>query len=183
MHTEDIALKCFELFPGSFSWVKHPKFPDKDIVRVALTDARKSRYGALAEGRTGQKRGMSSKTRRDPVEDGWVLTQSGIEWMRQNLNFLEDFAGSATLKQHRQKILRRLKRIRDHRVFVQYADSPERFHPMIGDLADMLRCRVDAEPEVWRDRFDKLKREAGSAEQEDTLDFAAKCEQAYLEQR
>ena len=43
IHTEDVALKCFELAPSSFSWVRHTHLPDKDIVRVALTDARKEK--------------------------------------------------------------------------------------------------------------------------------------------
>jgi len=51
VHTEDLALKCWELFPDSFSWTKYPNYPDKDIVRVALTDARKEKYGALVSGR------------------------------------------------------------------------------------------------------------------------------------
>jgi len=51
VHTEDLALKCWELFPDSFSWTKFAQYPDKDIVRVALTDARKEKYGALVNGR------------------------------------------------------------------------------------------------------------------------------------
>lgn len=67
IHTEDIALKCHELFPESFSWTKHPEIPDKDIVRVALTDARKRQHGVLVEGRTGQRQGHSAKTKRRPA--------------------------------------------------------------------------------------------------------------------
>jgi len=183
VHTEDLALKCFELFPGSFSWAKYPQYPDKDIVRVALTDARKSKHGGLVEGRAGQRRGLITKTSRQPAEDGWTLTLSGVQWIRENLELLEGFAGSAVVKQHRQKILRRLKRIREHSLFVLYEDSPGRFHPMIGDIADMLRCRVDAEPEVWVERFSKLRREAESAGQADLIDFTEKCQRAYLDQR
>jgi hypothetical protein len=53
VHTEDIALKCHELFPDVFSWTRYPEIPDKDIARVALTDARKVKYGRLVEGRAG----------------------------------------------------------------------------------------------------------------------------------
>ena len=83
VHTEDITLKCFELFPTSFSWVKHPHLPDKDIVRVALTDARKAPHGAMVEGRAGERRGLAAKTRRLPVEDGWMLTPMGASWIRE----------------------------------------------------------------------------------------------------
>lgn len=182
IHTEDIALKCFELFPGSFSWVKYPQYPDKDIARVALTDARKGQHGALVEGRAGQKRGLTAKTRRKPVEDGWVLTSRGVEWVRGKLGELELLAGAGHLKAHRQKVLRHLKRIRDHRLFAQYLDSPDRFFPMIGDIADLLRCRVDAESDIWQGRFETIRRQAESAEQQDILNFIAECKRAYDQQ-
>jgi hypothetical protein len=182
IHTEDIALKCFELYPSSFSWVKYTTYPDKDIVRVALTDARKESYGARVEGRAGTKRGLSAKTNREPIEDGWVLTSRGIEWVRDNLKDLERIAGTNRLKEHRQKLLKQLKKIREHRLFIQYADSTERFYPMIGDIADLLRCRVDAEPEIWQSRFDRIRRQAESAGQGDVLDFINKCQQAYRKQ-
>ncbi|MDQ7842089.1 MAG: hypothetical protein RDU83_13875 [bacterium] len=183
VHTEDITIKCFELFPASFSWVKHTKYPDKDIVRVALTDARKEQNGALVEGRAGQNRGLTAKTRRRPVDDGWMLTSRGIAWIEQNRTTIEGIAGSDLVKQHRQKILRQLKRVRDHRLFVQYADSPERFVPMLGQIADLLKCRVDAEHDVWQQRFDRIRRQAQSADQQDVLDFITRCEQAYATQR
>src|SRR5690348_10323698 len=120
VHTEDITLKCFELFPASFSWAKYSQYPDKDIVRVALTDARKKQHGALVEGRTGQKRGLSAKTLRRPMDDGWVLTSPGMQWIKQNLADLERISDSGSVKQHRQKVLRQLKRIRDNRLFGHY---------------------------------------------------------------
>lgn len=181
VHTEDIALKCFELFPASFSWVKHAQYPDKDIVRVALTDARKEQYGALVEGRTGQKRGLTAKTLRRPMDDGWALTSSGVQWIQKNLADLERLAGGP-VKQHRQKVLKQLKRVREHRLFRLYVDSPDRFFPAVGQIADLLRCRVDAEPPVWQERFEKLRRQAEAAGQQDVFDFAAKCREAYLHQ-
>ena len=27
VHTEDIAVKCHEMFPDSFSWTKYPQYP------------------------------------------------------------------------------------------------------------------------------------------------------------
>jgi hypothetical protein len=183
VHTEDVALKCFELFPAAFSWVKYPQYPDKDIVRVALTDARKEQYGALVDGRTGQKRGLSAKTLREPVDDGWALTSHGIEWIQDNLSWLQRTVGIAHVKEHRQKVLRQLKRIREHRLFVQYLDSPGRFFPMVGQIADLLRCRVDAEVDIWQERFGKIRRQAESSDQQDVLDFIRKCERAYVEQR
>lgn len=183
VHTEDIAIKCFELLPSSFSWVKYPQFPDKDIVRVALTDARKESYGGLVEGRSGQKRGQSAKTQRDPVEDGWMLTTTGIHWVRENRAELDRVVGSGQVKEHRQRLLKQLKRIRDHALFGYYTDNPTGFSAPIGAIADLLRCRVDAEPDVWRERFEKILRQAVAAGQDDVRDFIAKCREAYIRQR
>lgn len=183
VHTEDIALKCFELFPTSFSWAKYSKYPDKDIVRVALTDARKESYGGLVEGRSGQKRGLSAKTQRHPVDDGWMLTASGIHWVRENRAELDRVADSGEVKAHRQRLLKQLKRIRDHALFGHYLDNPVSFSPPIGSIADLLRCRVDAEPEVWKERIDRVHRQATAAGQDDVCDFIMKCHEAYLRQR
>src|SRR2546423_14831854 len=65
IHTEDVALEAFRLAPNRFSWKKHVEYPDLDIVRVSLTDAAKSKYGALVSG---------SK------DSGWSVTRSGITW-------------------------------------------------------------------------------------------------------
>ncbi len=82
--TEDVAVKCFELAPDSFSWVKYPRFPDKDTARVALTDARKIGRGKLVRGRAGRGKGHSHRTRTVPGTDGWELTPAGAIWIRSN---------------------------------------------------------------------------------------------------
>lgn len=182
IHTEDIALKCFELFPHSFSWVNYPQHPDKDIARIALCDARKAQYGALVEGRAGQARGLSAKTKRKPAVDGWRLTSSGVLWIKENQDNIERFVGSGQAKEHRQKILRELKRIKDHPLYTQYMESPDRFYPGIGAIADLLRCRVDAEEEIWEQRFEAIQRKAQVVEQPEILKFIDLCRQARLKQ-
>jgi len=176
VHTEDIALKCFQLFPYSFSWAKYPQYPDKDIVRVALTDARKEANGAYVEGRAGQGRGLPARSHREPTAEGWQLTQSGIRWVTRNLAKLKRLEGAAEIKEHRQNLLRDLKRIRQHPAFIKYAGDPAGFVPAIGEVADMLRCRVDAEVDIWDGRFRKVRQQAEQADQRDVLDFIAKCQ-------
>lgn len=184
VHTEDIAIKAHELFPDSFSWTKHPGLPDKDIVRVALTDARKEKYGSLIEGRTGQHKGQSVRTNREPTPDGWILTEAGVQWVRLQHERLEQLAGSSgSPKEHRQKLLKQLARIRSHPLFAEYTRQPERFAPDIGGLAELFRCRVDASHEVWTDRLLGVRRRARAAEQSDILAFVDACEKAYNTQR
>jgi hypothetical protein len=177
IHTEDVAVKCHQLFPASFSWTKYPQYPDKDIVRVALTDARKKKYGALVEGRAGQKKGLSAKTKRNPIPDGWILTQGGIAWVRENATRLDQMAGSDHVREHRQKRLQQLKRIREHNLFVQFQKDPDHFVPSIGEMADMLRCRVDAERQIWMTRLQTIRSRAQMAGNQEIVLFVIKCEE------
>lgn len=68
VHTEDLAVRAFELAPQRFCWRKYPERIDLDIARVSLTDAAKAKNGALVQG---------SK------DSGWSLTRAGIEWVEQ----------------------------------------------------------------------------------------------------
>ena len=180
-HTEDIAHKCFELWPSTFSWTKYTEYPDKDIVRVALTDARKEKYGFLVDGRAGQTRGQSNRTNRQRASDGWMLTDSGIHWSEENKSRFETTGHIA--KDHRQKSMLALRRVKGHKVFSEYIEHPNKFYPSIGDLADLLRCRVDAEQAVWMGRLERIRRHAVATSQDELVNFLEKCTKAYEDQR
>ncbi len=179
VHTEDIAAKCHELFPASFSWTKYTHFPDKDIVRVALIDARKEQWGALVEGRAGEGRGLAAKTKRERSTDGWLLTANGIQWIRESAIKLESLGISPHDKTHRQRILKDLSRLRSHPLFARFASQRGGFSPSVGELAEFLRCRVDASADVWLSRFDALRGKASIAAQEDVLEFLELCRATY----
>ena len=183
IHTEDVAIKCHELFPDSFSWVKYPNLPDKDIVRVALTDARKQKYGALVDGRAGQSKGHYAQTSRGPSSDGWILTPEGTSWLNANKIRIENLVGKSHGKTHRQRLLKKLKKVKDHKLYRDFVENENEFNASIGDLADLLSCRVDADPHVWRKRFDVLMNVAVSAEQDDVQRFLARCEHSYEDNR
>jgi hypothetical protein len=178
-HTEDITLKCFELAPDAFSWTNYPEYPDKDIVRVALTDAKKTRNGALVEGRAGQRRGQYQVSGRQPAVDGWTLTDDGIQWVEANQDRLRALVGGIEPKAHRQRVLQFLGRVKRHRVFQQYANNPKTFAPGIGELADLLRCRVDADPGVWKARFEGIRKNAVAAGEAEIVDFVERSTRAY----
>lgn len=183
IHTEDVARKAHELFPDSFSWTKYPDLPDKETVRMALVNARKAQYGSLVEGRAGQYRGRFNETKRDPQPDGWTLTEAGVQWILSNQKKIESLVGSAVEpKLHRQKALKQMARIRNHRLFFDFVRDPAKFNPDIGGLAELLRCRVDAPQEVWMERFESTRRKARISKQEDILRFADACEAAYRSQ-
>lgn len=180
-HTEDIALKCFEVMPSAFSWVKHIQFPDKDIVRVALTDAHKVKFGVHVEGRTGQSRGQYRSRNQRPSSDGWILTDAGFKWVEENLPRLKQI-GEVT-RDHRQQSLKFLRRVRQHEAFKSFEASGDEFSPSIGVLAELLRCRVDADPDIWDERFDRISKNAKFANQVDILAFVERSKAAYRAQR
>lgn len=183
VHTEDIAARCHELFPASFSWTKYTHFPDKDIVRVALIDARKEQWGALVEGRAGEGRGHAAKTKRDPLPDGWMLTESGIRWLRDSASRLLSLRVKPEAKSHRQRILKELARLRSHPLFDRFLADQGAFAASIGEIADFLRCRIDAPADVWTSRFDALHGKASVADQTDVVEFLRECQNNYLASR
>ena len=127
-------------------------------MRVARTDERKEKFGFLVDGRTGQTRGQANRTKRRRTGDGWSLTDAGVNWAEKNkVSF--DSTGKIT-KDHRQKSMQVLSKLRRHDVFALYDDSPQEFYPSIGDLADLLRCRVDADDAGWMDRFERIRKYA-----------------------
>lgn len=65
LDTEDVAVKAFSLAPAMFGWQKYPQFPNLELVRVALSDAKKRKNGALLSG-SGR--------------EGWRLTTAGLDW-------------------------------------------------------------------------------------------------------
>ena len=183
VHTEDIAIKCHKLFPDAFSWTKYPNIPDKDIVRVALTDARKEKYGAMVEGRAGQATGQPSKTQRKRALDGWILTESGVTWLRSEAGKLDSIEETRELRDHRQKALRRLRRVLEHRVFISFQEDPQEFSPSLGDLASLFRCRVDAPAHVWDARFADLARDATVSDKQGLSEFVENCSKACEQAR
>ena len=63
--TEDVAVQVHKLAPDRFSWRKYPEQINLELVRVALSDAKKPEQGALVAG--------TGKT-------GWSLTVAGRRW-------------------------------------------------------------------------------------------------------
>jgi hypothetical protein len=77
--TEDVAVKAHGLAPGRFCWRKYPDQINMELVRAALSDAKKSKNGAWVTG-VGR--------------TGWSLTPEGLRWVKANLKSFskEDFS-------------------------------------------------------------------------------------------
>lgn len=179
IHTEDLALKCWELFPDSFSWTKYAQYPDKDIVRVALTDARKEKYGALVVGRVeGHAAGPGNA---EP--EGWLLTEKGLTWVKENAHLFGDDGTKHERKAHRQLVLRRVKELKTSDLYHRFEESGSSFSTSIGELAAFLKCRVDANEAVWERRLADIRRLGIDAAEDAIGRFAAACSDAYRRER
>ena len=62
--TEDIAVKVNTLAPGAFTWRKYPNQINLEIVRVVLSNLKRSQGGKLLVG---------------AGKDGWMLTERGLQ--------------------------------------------------------------------------------------------------------
>jgi hypothetical protein len=84
--TEDIAVEAQRLAPGRFSWRKYPDQINLELVRVYLSDAKKSDKGELLIG--------SGRT-------GWRLTQRGLKWAQRAAQNIKNIKTSRTRAQSR----------------------------------------------------------------------------------
>ncbi|MFH1190368.1 MAG: hypothetical protein V1682_06755 [Candidatus Omnitrophota bacterium] len=173
--TEDIAKSCFEIVPDSFSWVKYPKYPDKEVVRKALFAARQGKNGALVRGRAGRGKGQSGRTNVGPATDGWSLTPEGVQWILNNKGRLVDILRIREPNTQRQENLRKLSRIYQHPLYKHFLEQPEGFVPSVGEMAELFRCRVDADQSTWDKRFDVVLGQANIAGDSNVLRFINCC--------
>ena len=180
--TEDVALKCFELAPDAFSWVKYPQYPDKDVVRSALVDARKRKNGELLRGRAGRGKGQLNRANAEPASDGWMLTEAGAKWIFENQLRLSVELKYREKNAHRQDRQQKISRIRKHILFSHFLDQAEGFSPSLGDMAELFRCRVDADRATWEKRFQSASALAQALDDTEVLGFVKKCRESVQSQ-
>ena len=82
---ETIAVKAHEMFPGQFSWRRFP-FPDKDAVRVHLSEAKKKAFGELIIDHDQREQGTGQGTR----VKRYALTRAGLEKAQELTHLLAD---------------------------------------------------------------------------------------------
>jgi hypothetical protein len=95
--TEDVAIKSNELAPGRFTWSKYPKQVNLELIRVYLSDAKKTAKGQYL---------MGSGT------DGWLLTQAGFKFAKTAVKKMRDVDLSRKVIGTKEKKWRRSERAR-----------------------------------------------------------------------
>lgn len=167
VHTEDIALEAFRLAPAQFSWRKYPKYPDKDIVRVALTDAAKDEKGRLVKGRSGR-----SATGKE--EDGWQLTPAGAKWAAAKAEVIRDALGAGSGRSAHRDVDRMCQDVRRSDLFRRWQEGSLRTATHY-DFTDFLGCSPDALPATIIRRFERVSTAAHAARNEEVIGFLEAC--------
>lgn len=170
IHTEDVALKCYELAPSKFSWVKYPQYPDLAPARFALEEAKKPRYKALVRGESERKRSVCTI-------GGWMLTADGIEWIRANKLRIEQYLGKRLPIGDRLPADRKLKVLFDSEAFKKFSTYGEEAKISHAEFAESLVCTVNTGAEVLNDRLQQLysiARELGREEVKEYMNFCRK---------
>jgi len=177
IHTEHIAIECFNLSNERFSWrlPEYIEHPDKEIVRVTLKNLKNVKdptYGQFVKGRAGVE--SSGKE-----TDGWMLTPKGAKWITENCKRIEEtlkIPDKDLRRPHIQRIIQRFERERCYQKYLQEGSVKN-----IGqyEFTDMLLCRPDAYPGTIRKKFDQLKTQAEITQKKGILSFLDACEEAF----
>lgn len=170
VHTEDIALKCYELAPSRFSWIKHPEYPDLSSVYYALGDAKKPKYGALVKGE-------SEKTRTSI--GGWMLTADGIKWIEANKERVEKYLGEHKPIGDRLPADRRLKELLRSAAFKKFKAYGEQAEISHAEFAESLVCTVNTRSEVLNDRLEQLYSIAEKLKKEGAKNYVNLCRKKF----
>ncbi|MEO0067942.1 MAG: hypothetical protein ABIK23_02265 [candidate division WOR-3 bacterium] len=164
IHTEDIAIKCFELAKSKFSWIKYPQYPDITPARYALEAAKKPKNGALVEG--ASERGKAAKK-----ISGWMLTENGIKWIQKNKARIEESLGSKGLKSDRLLAERKITALKNSVAFQKFLASRENANLSYAEIVEALLCTVNTSPQVITDRIKQLLSIAEEMSLEDVKQF------------
>ena len=168
IHTEDIALKCYELSPSRFSWVKYPQYPDLAPTRFALEAAKKAEFGALVEGE-------SEKRRTKKNISGWRLTDNGVRWIEANKSRIEQRLGKRTPPADRIPEDRRLKELLRSVAFKKFERYGQQAEISHAEFAESLVCTVNTRAKVLNERLKAASLHAEELKREEVKKFVDFC--------
>lgn len=167
VHTEDIALKCYQIAPSKFSWVKYPQYPDPQPVRFAL-----EKCGALVKGGSERKKTVKSV-------GGRMLTAEGIKWIKVNKPRIEQYLGKQRPIGDRLPTDRKLKELFKSMAFKKFLDHGEQAEISHAEFAESLVCTVNTRVEVLNDRLDQLYSIAEELRKEEVKNYVNFCRSRF----
>ena len=176
VHTEEIAAKSYELSPEKFGWklpeFRKMKWPDKDIARVALTDASKQKYGSLVVGRSG-----ASAAGKET--DGWILTKNGTSWCKENEERVckaLDRNRSKLPTKDAKRFLRQMNSAGLYKEFLKTGSIPESSE---CSFTDMLGTSPDASSNLIKKKFERMQSTAELVGDTRSIAFFEACAAAF----
>jgi len=172
IHTEEIALKCYELSPSRFSWVRYPQYPDLAPARFALEATKKAKYGALVEGESERKRTIKNM-------GGWRFTENGVQWIKANRSRIEQRLGRRIPPGDRLSKDRKLKELLRSvafRNFEKYGGKAEISH---AEFVESLVCTVNTRPGILNERLKQLHSAAEELRREEVKDYVNFCREKF----
>ncbi len=174
IHTEDVALKCFELAPTKFSWIKYPEYPDITSAYFALGDAKKNKFGGLVIGKREIKR---EKNR----IGGWIFTLNGINWVNANKSRIEDAVGKHGIIGKRLNDDRKLRDLFNSTAYKEYLLNREHPNISFAEFTESLICTVNTSYNVLVDKLNQLQLLAKISQNKNLKDYIKYCEKEFLE--
>jgi hypothetical protein len=177
VYTEEIAWECYRIAPERFSWrlpqFKEKGFPDKDIVRVALTDAAKAKHGGLVKGRYGVE--ISGRG-----SDGWQLTPPGAKWILEHRSKIAIALGTKPPDVAPREAQRFSKQIRRDPAFQAFlCGGANGVTPYM--FLDFLGCTPDAPLRIIQSKFERLLATAQLVQDTDAVNFLEECRQKFTQ--
>lgn len=169
IHTEDVALKAFELAPRQFCWRKHPDLPDCDISRIALSDAAKVKNGAHVS--------MEGPSQREGM---WFLTSQGVNWIKANEDTLSRIIKLPQERFPREYATRQLYSLTKHAAFVKFQSEKNCDGIEDYEFVESLRCTINSPTDTIKARLEEVRSLATQSEREDILEYLSACEAKFL---
>lgn len=169
VHTEDIALKCYEIAPARFSWTKYPQYPDIQPVRFALEKCKPLVVG-------------SSERKLPTTITGWRLTNDGIQWVKLNLNRIGEQLSKKQQPTERLVDNRRIKALINSKSFNKYLGEGEKAEISHAEFAESLVCTVNTKPDIVSERIEQLYSAADLLNQDKVKQYLNFCRQHFAKQ-
>jgi hypothetical protein len=168
VHTEDIALKCYEIAPARFSWTKYPQYPDIQPVRFALEKCKPLVVG-------------SSERKLPATITGWRLTSDGIQWVKMNLNRIEKQLGKKQPPKERLVDNRRMKTLINSKAFNKYLAEGKKAEISRAEFAESLVCTVNTKLDIVSERIEQLHSAAELLNQDKVKQYLNFCREIFAE--
>ena len=173
IHTEDIALKCYELASSKFSWIKYPKYPDLMTTLQALGDAKKEKYNSLVIGESERKSQLNRV-------GGWLLTKSGIRRINENIKHFEKVFNKKEPLGDRLDSNKRLKNLLNSIAFKKFLQDKNKPSISYAEFTESIVCTVNTRKEIINNKIYEFISLSEKIKNTNITEFIEYCSKKYI---